>query len=377
MGNNFSSLEEQYINTKILIGFQKNIKINELNALLQCLCHIKALADYAKYKFDKIEDIQSYKTFHKSKKCLTDSFKDIVEKIWPKDVKGKSDESLKTFSKTEQSKDFIEMIYKINPNYNENQNLLIEFIIKRLHEELNKVKDQNKNSNNSYAMKAVTDKNIALKNYGDKFAKENQSKISDYFYGTYYNLTFCYGCQRYLYVFQPYTYGRYSLDQVFKYKRETYYSGKNILYMNKPINFNEVNIYDCLFFDLQIQTSFQTCTNCKFMNNIQKKNIIFVSPIILTFIFNKNVFLQNISFSFEERINISQLVEKQINITYELIGIIFNPFENHYVAYCKNPIDNKWYSYDDDKVEAKNNFEEIRMIIGCPYMLFYQRCSNT
>ena len=99
MGNSFNSIEEQYINTELLIGLKENEKLKEMNAILQCLFHVTPLVDYFKYKFDNIEDIESYKLYHKKKICLTDSLKDLIDKVWPKDVKGKRDGNLQKITR--------------------------------------------------------------------------------------------------------------------------------------------------------------------------------------------------------------------------------------------------------------------------------------
>ena len=49
----------------------------------------------------------------------------------------------------------------------------------------------------------------------------------------------------------------------------------------------------------------------------------------------------------------------------------------HYTAYCKNPIAQKWYEFDDThvtKVSAKNDLDEIeRTVVGkAAYVLFYR-----
>ena len=91
---------------------KENEKLKELNAILQCLIHVTPLVDYFKDKFDKIEDIGADKSFHKKKLCLTDSLKELIDKVWPKDVKGKRDGNLQEISKVEESKELLGMIYK-------------------------------------------------------------------------------------------------------------------------------------------------------------------------------------------------------------------------------------------------------------------------
>jgi hypothetical protein len=44
----------------------------------------------------------------------------------------------------------------------------------------------------------------------------------------------------------------------------------------------------------------------------------------------------------------------------------------HYTAYCKNPIDGSWYSFDDTKV---SQMLETSVVTSDAYILFYQRSS--
>lgn len=60
------------------------------------------------------------------------------------------------------------------------------------------------------------------------------------------------------------------------------------------------------------------------------------------------------------------------NPTYRLVGIVNHSGDinyGHYTAECKNPINNKWYNFNDSSVsETKINssFES-----SSPYLLFY------
>ncbi|CAG2122039.1 unnamed protein product [Medioppia subpectinata] len=61
--------------------------------------------------------------------------------------------------------------------------------------------------------------------------------------------------------------------------------------------------------------------------------------------------------------------------TYDLYAVANhkgNMQSGHYTAYCRNPIDNCWYLFDDTKVVAVN---ESSVITADAYILFYQRSS--
>ena len=361
-----NNIQRQYIMIELLEGLNPNNKLYELNALLQCLCHIEPLVNYFKYKFEEIKKISSYKKAKDNGLCLAECFKNIIDDLWP-DIEIKNKSEIFTHYNTKSSKEFLDMIYKINPNYNENQEYLIKFLQTRLHEELNKVE----NKNHNYTNNNLSDKNKSFQNYLNNFKEYNQSKISDIFYGTYYSYTqFLCGHQEYN--FQSYTFGFYSFQQVLQNKIITFNNGQNPLYINRIFNMNEINIYDCLFYDNQIKSGYKLCKICSIEQQCSNKNIIYSAPKILCFVFNKNENVPMMNFNIENNINIYQFSEIKSMINYELIGIIVYFYPNRYVAFCKNPVNMLWYSYENDKVEKMFTIEEILNKRLIPYMLFYQ-----
>ena len=44
----------------------------------------------------------------------------------------------------------------------------------------------------------------------------------------------------------------------------------------------------------------------------------------------------------------------------------------HFIAYCRSPIDNQWYKYNDSLVECIGNFYNDIHNFGVPYILFYE-----
>ena len=361
-----NNIQRQYIMIDLLEGLSPNNKLYELNALLQCLCHIEPLVNYFKYKFEEIKKISSYKKAKDNGLCLAECFKNIIDDLWP-DIEIKNKSEIFTHINTKSSKKFSDMIYKINPNYNENQEYLIKFLQTRLHEELNKVE----NKNHNYTNNNLSDKNKSFQNYLNNFKEYNQSKISDIFYGTYYSYTqFLCGHQEYN--FQSYTFGFYSFQQVLQNKIITFNNGQNPLYINRIFNMNEINIYDCLFYDNQIKSGYKLCKICSIEQQCSNKNIIYSAPKILCFVFNKNENVPMMNFNIENNINIYQFSEIKSMINYGLIGIIVYFYPNRYIAFCKNPVNMLWYSYDNDKVEKMFSIGEILNKRLIPYMLFYQ-----
>lgn len=367
--NSFPDNNNNNINNKkpSLIGFKESEKLKILNPILQCLIHIRPLVDYFNKKFAKVKTRPSYLSYHNSGKCLSDSFKFLIDEI----SLGKSAKIRDLNQPNEGVVLFEKMIFKIEPNYNENQELLLNFILLRLHKELNKVE-------NSDVVNANTEninKNFAFKSYMQYFQNNIQSIISDLFFGAYYIQTFCCKCQCTLYSFQPYIYGQYALNDVHQYKFQTLKMGKNELYANKNFNAFEISIYDCLYFDKQMRNKFQMCKNCLNTAPCNYRCIIYFAPKILSFVIYNNL-MPIVKFLIEEKININFFSEMKINLNYNLIGIIFNDYPNHYIAYRKSTMNDKWYRYNNEIIEIKDNINEILMSNKIPYMFFYQNTDS-
>ena len=45
----------------------------------------------------------------------------------------------------------------------------------------------------------------------------------------------------------------------------------------------------------------------------------------------------------------------------------------HFLAFCKSPINNKWYRYNDAMVTIVNNLQKDVIEFGNPYILFYKQ----
>ena len=117
---------------------------------------------------------------------------------------------------------------------------------------------------------------------------------------------------------------------------------------------------------------------CKYCNN-KTRNIIYPqfinNPNILCMIFNDNLndTSNEVKVIFSETINI--YTQENYNSIYELFGVIShlgkekNFKKEHFIAFCKSRIDNKWYLFNDENVSTYS-FNDI-LKIGIPFALFY------
>ena len=62
---------------------------------------------------------------------------------------------------------------------------------------------------------------------------------------------------------------------------------------------------------------------------------------------------------------------------FDLIGVVTHMGESgasgHFVAFCRSPIDEQWYNYNDDLCFPVNNFKKDVIDYAMPYILFYQK----
>jgi len=62
-------------------------------------------------------------------------------------------------------------------------------------------------------------------------------------------------------------------------------------------------------------------------------------------------------------------------VIYDLFGVAnhygYTAHSGHYTAFCKNPINNNWYNFDDHRVTQISDLQSI--VSEDAYVLFYQR----
>ena len=112
-------------------------------------------------------------------------------------------------------------------------------------------------------------------------------------------------------------------------------------------------------------------------------NKMFTCPQVMTIILNRGKGLEfDVNFEYPLKLNIEKyVVDKKYgeNYDYELICVLTHlgpsGMAGHFIAFCKSPIDNNWYCYNDAQVskcidprnKGNNQIESI------PYVLFYQK----
>ena len=344
------------------IGLQNIGATCYMNATLQCFCHIGKFVNFFKYSQQVITIVKN------DKSNLTSSFKLLIEKLWPNNY----DESYS--QKYYSPEEFKNKISKMNPLFEgiaaNDAKDLVNFIIMTLHQELNKAKKVNTPRN---IILDQSNPQIMFNNFASNFINENQSIISDLFYGINCNMTHCCICDSNIYNYQIYFFLVFPLEEVRKFK-----NNNQMNFINQP-----VNIYDCFDYDRKVNFMYgenaMYCNSCKQNANCQMCTTLTTGPEILILLLNRGHGIEfNVKIIFPEELNLFNYIEyKNTGVKYKLIGVITHIGESgmggHFIAYCKDPISQSWYKYNDAIVSEVQDFQNEVINFAMPYLLFYQK----
>ncbi len=386
-----------------------------MNATLQCLSQIEKLVDYFKYNQRVNETIQNYKA--KGTLCLSESYKYLIENLWPSNDEyiSKKNNQKNNINSYFSPYEFKQKISDMNSIFkgavaNEAKDL-INFIIMKLHEELNKAKKNISFKNLSDIQLDQANQMLIFNSFFQNFVYENQSIISDLFYAASSTYTQCSGCNIKKYNFQTYFFLIFQLEEIRKYKIELLQSNlknnvnlnimssrnqpniininQNNMYQQKNLEFqkiNSVNIVDCFNYNQKMEyfrgENSMYCNFCKKVLPAYYRTFLYTGPEILIIILNRGKRNQfKVKLEFKEQLDLSNfIIRKETGYMYNLIGVISPIGEmsetSHFFACCKSPIDNKWYKYNDESVTPVNNYKEEIIGHTMSYILFYQKIDN-
>jgi len=259
---------------------------------------------------------------------------------------------------------------------------LVNFIIMTLHLELNNVKKENNNLNNNVI---IDQRNLFLvyQNFYQNTLRNNNSIISDLFYAINCNITLCSNCQAQIYNCQIYFFLVFPLEEVRKYKMQLMYNQFNYNNFNGNFNINEVNLNDC--FDYDRKQNFMTgensmyCNYCRGNHGCYMFTNLITGPKILILLLNRGKGIEfNVKLNFPDKLNLLNYIQdKNSGFMYKLIGVITHIGESgmggHFIAYCVDPITNRWNKYNDAIVTEVKDFQNEIINFAMPYLLFYQK----
>ena len=323
-----------------LIGLENIGATCYMNAALQCLSNTDKLTSYFlhRFKYDKNDD---------SKK-ISNNLYIVLYHLW----KGE-----KNYYKPSK---FKKALSEENPlfsgvNANDSKDLL-NFLLERLHLELNKSSNQNITQINAQNLNQSNEE-VVKQNFFKAFKKNHKSIISDLFYFTIETKSICYGCQCIKYNFQINYFLEFPLEQVNYYR---YQNAKIKSLVNLDGSNPDVNLDDCFeYYQKLDKMTGQNQMYCNFCNHLCDSiygTSLYILPEILIINLNRGknaVYKCNVRF--QEKLNLSKYVTiKSINTNYILYAVICHigpsSMSGHFVAYCRNRIDDKWYLYNDSIV---------------------------
>ena len=328
-----------------------------MNATIQCLCHVLNLKKYFLNKQLVMNDIQN-------KQCpLTMEFFNVINNLWRESFEGK-----KYYAPT----GFKNIISQMNPLFkgiaaNDSKDLII-FLYENIHKEIN-----NPNVQNYQFQNIMNDPD--LQEFRNDYYPKNASIMINTFYFEHQNKLICSRCTFTRVSYNIYNILVFPLEKVREYMQQKY-----------PKGFEKVKLEDC-FEHYQrgekLSGSNQIyCNRCGIMTDAENINTIYNSPEVLTIILNRGKGIQfDVYFEYPLELNIDNFVLDKTckNNHYELICVLTHlgpsGMSGHFVAFCKSPVDGKWYLYNDAQV---NNVADPRdrdntLIEGLPYVLYYQK----
>ena len=364
----------EYFKNPPLIGLNNIGAAPYMNATLQCFCNIPKFVNYFKYNKEIIQKIKN--DINSGNNLLSSSFKLLIEKLWP--------DNFNKINNSYTPMEFKKKISKMNLLFKDNAvndaRDLINFLINTLHNELNKA--VKKNIINIGINEDGSNKQLMFNLFCQDFINNNKSIISDLFFGVNCKIYQCQNCMVKSYIYHAYFFFEFPLEEVIKFKKQ------NILNYNYnyDMNFNKniININECFLYDQRINymTSENAiyCKFCRKTSNHTMSTLISFGPEIIIIILNRGKgFQYNVKINFDEELHLDKFIEyKETGFNYKLIGVISYLGESemrHFIAYCKNPITNTWYKFNDSFVSEvrDSNFKTKAIDFAMPYVLFYQK----
>ena len=351
--------DEESKNKVVLIGLNNIGATCYMNATLQCLSNTKKLTEYF---------LNNYKT--DTNKTMSNEYYRVLKHLW----------DVNSTNKSYSPNSFKEVLSKENPLFagiqaNDSKDL-INFLIERLHLELNFI-NQNKNNNNDCIDQLdQTNELSMLKIFIEEFNQKFNSPVSNLFYGILETKSRCQGCNIIKFNFQVYSFLEFPLQQVNQYYFNT---GRRPLFTPDGKN-PDVDLYECFEYnrkiDLMNGENQMFCNICNKLCDTLYSTTLYSGPNYLIINLNRGKgAVYECKVNFPSQLNILNYVTYRQGITtYELYAVICHlgpsSMSGHFVAYCRNRIDNKWYLYNDAFVTECT--KKYQYNDGMPYILFYR-----
>ena len=336
-----------------LIGLENIGATCYMNATLQCFSNVERLRKFLLMQY-------VYQELEKGKETtyvLSFALAEVLKNLWENLTK-------KYYAPIH----FKEVISNMNPLFkgiaaNDSKDLIL-FLLENIHNELNVRKQVVQDLNIPEPNQA--DYNAVYYEFVSNYFNKNNSIISQEFYGTNNAMTTCENCNISLHNVQIFNIFIFPLEEVRKFKN---------------YNMNIVTLMDCFDFYQKIVT-YQNyyCNYCQGNFSAFSQTRIVDAPKTIIINLNRGRGKEfNVDIVFEEYLNLKNYAYNKNNSNfYELIGVISHygtsDMAGHFIAFCKNSNNNKWYKFNDGFVD-ESSFSEAKDN-GMPYVLFYTVVSD-
>ena len=343
----------------ILIGLNNIGATCYMNATLQCLSNTRELTEFFLKFYNK-----------KQNNIMANEYYKLMLNLWNKE---KNNSPYSPYS-------FKEALSKENPLFagiaaNDSKDL-INFLLERFHVELNNINKNNENINYTITQQDQLNEQKMLNLFLKEFKEKFNSPISNLFYGIMETKSQCHGCNIIKFNFQVYSFLEFPLQQVNQFY---FNNGKRPLLTNDGKN-PDVDLYECFEYNRKIDSmtgdNQMYCNICNKLYDATYVTYLYSTPNYLILNLNRGKgAVYECKVNFPEQLNIFNFVtSKQATTAYELYAVICHlgpsSMDGHFVAYCKNRLDNKWYLYNDGFVTLCHRAKQYTD--GMPYILFYR-----
>ena len=121
------------------------------------------------------------------------------------------------------------------------------------------------------------------------------------------------------------------------------------------------------------------CNFCRVTCGSAMRTVLTTGPEILILLLNRGKGIEfNVKINFVNELDLSKYITyANTGYYYKLIGVITHMGESgmggHFIAYCLEPKDQKWYKYNDSIISKVNDFQNEVINYAMPYLLFYQK----
>ena len=389
--------EIEYNGKEQKIGLKNVQAVCYMNATLQCFNKTKELSNYFLRPENKSRILLNNSIIKNENNLeLTTSYYEVLQNLW--NAKNKTG-----FYSPYNFKERIKIMNPLFQGYNSGEPKdLIDFILLKLHEELNVVKKSKKEDKDKLHSKYNQyDRFYVLSEFLEDNKIKNNGIISDLFYGVTENISECLVCKennkkkginrKFKYEFKNIKYFIFPLEEIRKYRNNKFLKiNANVMtpnMMTDILNNNRVFIMDCFEYYQNSKIldgeNKLYCEVCNKKTNANFRTKIYYPPNIMILILDRGINIKyKVGIDFVTSIDITQFVDKEYTVDakfeYELYGVITFIGESSktgkYIAFCRTHDDKrKWVCYNDDNVSDIIDFISQVHNYGLPCVLFYEK----